>query len=441
MELIELEITNVAHGGIFVARHEGRVVFVSDAVDGERVLAQVTDSKQKSFWRATTVEVLEASKHRQPHVWSASALDRAPDERAGGAEFGHITLAHQRELKAQVLTEALERFAGLSFESGQTSSGISTPVVEGLPGDDETNGTRWRTRVSLHVGQDGRVGPYAARSHNIITVRDLPLAVEAIEGLAPLSQRLTPGSRVDLVAPSIGGARISIVDPVDPAKKKRTKSKASGPVAVPKLKNRADIREVVGDREFTLAENGFWQVHRGAAEALSSAVAGMIDADLFDVRAANHDLYGGVGLLAAAMGDRFGSTTRMTSVESSDEATEFAANNLADWVGSRVLTGRVDHYLADISGLLSPADRKAWNAATVILDPPRSGAGKDVVASLGELSPAQLIYVACDPVAFARDAGYLRELGYVLADLRAFDLFPNTHHVEAVGRFIRASEG
>ena len=428
MELIELEITNVAHGGIFVARHEGRVVFVSDAIDGERVLAQVTDSKQKSFWRANTVKVLEPSKHRQEHVWSAASIDKAPDERAGGAEFGHIALAHQRELKGQVLTESLARFAGVE----------RAVEVEGLPGDNESNGTRWRTRVSLHVGPDGRVGPYAARSHNVITVRDLPLAVEAVENLAPISQRLTPGSRIDLVAPSVGGARINIVEPVDPAKKKRAKGKPGSPVAIPKLKNRADIREVVGDREFKLAENGFWQVHRAAAETLSTAVASMIDADLFDVRAANHDLYGGVGLLAAAMGDRFGSTTRVTSVESSDEATEFAANNLADWVGSRVLTGRVDHYLADISQTLSPADRKAWNAATIILDPPRSGAGKEVVSSLGELAPAQLVYVACDPVAFARDAGYLRELGYELADLRAFDLFPNTHHVEAIGRFVRS---
>ncbi len=439
MELIELEITNVAHGGIFVARHEGRVVFVADAIDGERVLAQVTDDKQKSFWRANTVEVLKPSKHRQPHVWSAASIDHAPDARAGGAEFGHITLSHQRELKAQVLTEALERFAKVTLDGRVASgAGASRPLVEGLPGDDETNGTRWRTRVSLHVGPDGRVGPYAARSHNIITVRDLPLAVEAVEGLAPMSQRLTPGSRVDLVAPSVGGARINIVDPVDPAKKKRARGKPAGPVAIPKLKNRADIREVVGDREFALAENGFWQVHRGAAQALSTAVATMIDGDLFDVRAANHDLYGGVGLLAAAMGDRFGSTTRMTSVESSDEATEFAANNLADWVGSRVLTGRVDHYLTHVATDMSPAERTAWSAATVILDPPRAGAGKDVIESLGILSPAQLIYVACDPVAFARDAGYLRELGYELVDLRAFDLFPNTHHVEAVSRFVKA---
>jgi tRNA/tmRNA/rRNA uracil-C5-methylase (TrmA/RlmC/RlmD family) len=432
MELIELEITNVAHGGIFVARHEGRVVFVSDAIDGERVLAQVTDTSQKSFWRATTVQVLEPSAHRQAHVWGAASVDRAPDARAGGAEFGHIALAHQRELKAQVLAESLERFAGIDFAAGA----LARPVVEGVPGDDETGGTRWRTRVSLHVGADGRVGPYAARSHDVITVDDLPLAVEAIESLAPLNGRLDPGSRVDLVAPSVGGARITVVDPVAP-KVKKAKAKPGSPAATPKIKNRADIREVVGDREFALAENGFWQVHRGAAATLSDAVAGIIDADQFDVRAANHDLYGGVGLLAAAVGDRFGSTTRITSVESNEQATEYAANNLADWVGARAGTARVDRYLSDVRRSLSPNDQKAWTAATVVLDPPRAGAGKEVIESLAALAPAQLVYVACDPVAFARDAGYLRARGYELTQLRAFDLFPNTHHVEAVARFER----
>ena len=425
MELVELEITNVAHGGIFVARHEGRVIFVSDAISGERVLAQITDTSQKSFWRATTVEVLEASKHRQNHVWSAAAIDRKPDDRVGGAEFGHIQLGYQRELKAQVLREALERFAQ-----------ISRPVtVEPLPGDVETRGTLWRTRVSLHVDDAGRVGPYAARSHRVIEVDDLPLAVDEITALAPLHSKLPAGSRVDLVAPSVGGARINTVAPVE--KKAKKKTGPGNPVAVPKLKNRALIRERVGNREFVLAEDGFWQVHRSAALALTEAVASVIDGDLFDVRAANHDLYGGVGLLAAAMGDRFGSTTRMTSVESSDQATEFAAENLADWVGARVLTGRVDRYLTHVATDTSPSEKSAWNAATVILDPPRAGAGKDVIESLGALQPAQLIYVACDPIAFARDAGYLRERGYELAELRAFDLFPNTHHVEAVTRFVR----
>src|ERR1700712_46749 len=136
---LELEVTNVAHGGISVARHDGRVVFVSDAIPGERVAARITEDSKKSFWRAETVSVIAPSEHRKPHVWSAASIDRDPDDRAGGAEFGHIDLAHQRELKRQVLVDALQRMAGIA----------SDVVVEAVDGDDERDGTGWRTRVRL----------------------------------------------------------------------------------------------------------------------------------------------------------------------------------------------------------------------------------------------------------------------------------------------------
>ncbi|MEG0363479.1 MAG: class I SAM-dependent RNA methyltransferase, partial [Aurantimicrobium sp.] len=166
-------------------------------------------------------------------------------------------------------------------------------------------------------------------------------------------------------------------------------------------------------------------------------VSSVIDEALFDPRAANHDLYGGVGLFAAAVGDRFGSTTRMTSVESDEMATEYALDNLAEWVGARAVTARVDRYLDSVRRDLNAVEKARYAAATIVLDPPRAGAGKEVVNSLAELSPAQLVYVACDPVALARDVALFAERGYQLEELRAFDLFPNTHHVEAVARFVK----
>ena len=408
MELLELEITNVAHGGIFVARHEGRVVFVSDAIDGERVVARVTDTSQKKFWRAETVEVLTASKHRKPHVWAEADISRDPDNRVGGAEFGHIELAHQRALKAFVIEDSLHRFGGTDAWAGKVA-------VQALPGDDESAGTGWRTRVRLHVDDEGRVGPYASRSHRVIEVGSLPLAVAELNELAPLTQRINGAFAIDLIAPSADRARVT-------ARMEGARDK------------QVIIRERVGEREFRLAEDGFWQVHRHAATTLTDAVSRAIDADRFDVKAANHDLYGGVGLLAAAMGDRFGSTTRMVSVESNESATEFAAHNLADWVGARAITARVDHYLRDVVANTSEREAKAWSTSTVVLDPPRSGAGRDVVDALGKLAPEQVIYVACDPVALARDVKYFAAHGYSVEHLEAFDLFPNTHHVETVVR-------
>jgi tRNA/tmRNA/rRNA uracil-C5-methylase (TrmA/RlmC/RlmD family) len=193
------------------------------------------------------------------------------------------------------------------------------------------------------------------------------------------------------------------------------------------------VVEVVGDRRFTVDRDGFWQVHRGAAATLTAAVQDLVDAARFDPAAENHDLYGGVGLLAAAVGDRFGPSVRITTVEADARATEHAAANLADWVGARAVTARVDRYLDERSRATDGAAR-GLHGATVVLDPPRSGAGRAVVDRLAAMRPAQVVYVACDPVALARDVGLFRAHGYELEALRAFDLFPNTHHVEAVAR-------
>jgi len=416
---LELTIDNIAHGGIFVARHEGRVVFVSDTLPGERVRARLTEANQKSFWRAETVSVLEQSPERQPHIWAAAALDRDPVDRAGGAEFGHIALSHQRELKRQVLADALHRMA--KVDTDVTVEAV--PVGPDSSPGDAMDGTGWRTRVSLHVDTDGTVGPYAARSHRVIPIADLPLAQRGIEAAAPLDRLFRGAAAVDLVAPSVGDVRVTVVTTDSRGKRAQTP--------------RHVIREVVADREFQLDAAGFWQVHARAAETLFTAVQDMIDPERFEPKAANLDLYGGVGLLAAAVGDRFGKSVRITSVESDPEAVNFAATNLAEWVGATAETDRVERFLQRLKREADAAERARQTAATVILDPPRSGAGKAVVDQLAFLEPAQIIYVACDPVALARDVALFAGHGYELKTLRAFDLFPNTHHVEAVALLSR----
>lgn len=401
---VDLEITGIAHGGVSVARLDGRVVFVTDTLPGERVRARLSDTSKRSFWRADTVEVIEASPHRTAHVWAEAGIDRDPSERAGGAEFGHIALTHQRALKAEVLTDSLARFAGLRRDV----------EVLGVEDDDATDGTGWRTRVRAHVDADGVVGPFASRSHRVIPVAGYPLAVPAAAALIP--SRLAPGTAewVDVVAPSAG-------EPVVLTGSGRTPHGGAG------------IVERVGDREFRLDASGFWQVHRNAAAVLSSAVASAVASDgRFDPAAANHDLYGGVGLLAAALAGVGGASTRVTSVESSATATEFASENLADWIGARAETARVDRYLDGLARTASPRERERLRAATIVLDPPRQGAGAAVVDRLLELRPQTLVYVACDPVALSRDLGRLLAGGYELGGLTGYDLFPHTHHVEAV---------
>ena len=154
---VELTLTGIAHGGFAVGRLDGRVIFVSDAIPGETVTARVTDDSKASFWRADAIAVSSPSPHRVPHVWAEAGIDRPIHARVGGADFGHIALSHQRELKRDVLKDALSRFGKLD----ETEIGLLLDRVESLPGDDERNGLGWRTRVRLHVNEQGQVGPRA----------------------------------------------------------------------------------------------------------------------------------------------------------------------------------------------------------------------------------------------------------------------------------------
>lgn len=425
-DLLDLDITDVAHGGVFVARHENRVVFVPDAIPGERMRVRLTDVGKASFWRAEAVEVLDASPHRQPHVWAAADIDTPPEERPGGADLGHIELGHQRALKQRVLEDALRRFGGID-EPHVTMRGL----------DGETpDGTQWRTRVSLHVDESGHIGPFAARSHRVIPVTDLPLATREIEDVARGLEGFEPG-RIDLVQPADGSVRV-ILRPEIPRAPRPARSRGARSAPRPP-RPRVDptaheiVTEIVGGRAFRVDAGGFWQVHRLAAEALTSVVrAAFSGDDRIDPEAQHLDLYGGVGLFAATLAELAGASAQVTSVESDARATEHAGDNLAEWVGARAETGRVDRWLAAQAASASPRERGRLRRGVVLLDPPRAGAGREVVEHIAGIAPASVVYVACDPVALARDIATFASFGYRPERIDALDLFPNSHHIETV---------
>lgn len=406
-DVLELDITGIAHGGTFIARHEGRVVFVSDAIPGERVRARLIDpqgeapAESRSFWRAETIEVLEASPHRRPHIWPEADVARDPADRPGGADLGHIELTHQRTLKRQVLTEALDRFAG---------PGLVAPEIEAVESGD---GTGWRTRVTLHVDDAGRIGPYAARSHRVIPVTSHPLARPAV---AEAALRLSGGGagRIELIEPADGQVRVvRHEDGARPAQR-------GGRRVEPEV-----VEEQVGDRRFRVDVGGFWQVHPRAASVLDAAVYGVLDGHV-EADATHYDLYGGVGLFSATLADLGG--TDIVTVESSRRATQHAQENLAP-LDVTAVTARVDRFLQSASG--------RTGTGAVVLDPPRAGAGRAVVEAVHALAPAAIAYVACDPVALARDLGTFRALGWNVPTLRGFDLFPHSHHFEVVALLTR----
>ncbi len=398
-EVLELEVTKVVHGGDGLARHDGFVIFVHGGLPHERVRAEVYSVK-KSHAFAELVEVVTPSSQRVSHIWPEADVSRPPATRAGGADYGHIDISYQRALKTGILREALTRHGGID------EARVENLRVEALPGD--ADGLHWRTRVTLHVGSDGRAGPYAERSHQVIPVSTLPLATEAIESLGVHTTDWAGHQQVRVVHTSSGEPRV-IIDQQRPT----------------------EIIETVGQREFVLSDQSFWQVHHRAAPTLHQAVGDALSRVDVDPAATHLDLYGGVGLFADVVGSHFGDQAPILVVESDPLAAGYTQRNLTPYAGAVAVTEEVKGFLSHY--------RPDGAVGAVILDPPRSGAKDEVVRRVAALSPQAIVYVACDPVALGRDLRTFREHGYELENVRGFDLFPHTHHLEAVALLVPAS--
>jgi tRNA/tmRNA/rRNA uracil-C5-methylase (TrmA/RlmC/RlmD family) len=144
-----------------------------------------------------------------------------------------------------------------------------------------------------------------------------------------------------------------------------------------------------------------------------------------------------VGLLGHALASVSTDRLRLQAVESDEKALGYVSENLADVADVIPVAARVDQWLKNQVRNLQPGEKSAWSRATVILDPPRSGAKAEATSALAALGVGQIIYVACDPVALGRDAKALIGFGYEMVFLEAWDLFPHTHHMETIATFIK----
>ena len=395
---LELTIESVAHGGHCVARHEGRVVFVRHALPGERVIARITDGTTESkFLRADAIEILDASEDRvsPPCPYSGPG-------QCGGCDFQHVQLDAQRLLKAQVIAEQFQRVGGIDLEALMGERGVDVASLRVEPVARDRDGLRWRTRLELGA-KDGVAGLRAHRSHRLVEIDDCLIADERF---APAyTDRFAPWANgVDLIAPSDGDV-VAIELPLQKGDE------------VP------SVHEIVHfdgspDLTFEVSARGFWQVHPGAASTFASAVR-----EAAAVRPGETviDLYCGVGLFARVLADQSGPDGRVIGVEADEEALRHARTNMDGAANVDLIAGDV-----------ATVDWSATSADVVVLDPPRAGAGREVIERIATLKPRTVVYVACDPAALARDVRTALDLGFKLRQLRAFDAFPMTHHVECI---------
>lgn len=386
-----VEVGPVAHGGHCVARHEGQVIFVRHALPGEQVRVRVTEGRVGDrFLRGDAVEVLEASPHRV-----TAPCPYAVPGGCGGCDFQHVELGHQRDLKAAVVREQLQRLAGLDIPV----------VVRPVPGD--TYGLRWRTRVEFAVDAQGRAGLRPHRSRQVIPVRDCLIASEGVIASGVLDTDWEGVAAVDVV---------DAAHPEEPVLVPITGEEGTGGV----------VGELVTDGdwscEYVVAARGFWQVHPGAASTFVSRVAALLEPRPGDRVL---DLYAGSGLFARRLGELVLPDGFVLGVEGDHVAVDNGIRNTEDLGNVEWRVNRVDREVRSLASQGITAD-------LVVLDPPRTGAGKEVVRAVAQLGPRKVVYVACDPAALARDVRTAADLGYRLTALEAYDAFPMTHHVECI---------
>ena len=389
-DLVQVTIEKVAHGGHFIARHEGAVIFVRHAIPGEKCTIQIT-STGSSFNRADVVSVEVPSEFRVIAPCSFSHRNGC-----GGCDFQHISTEYQRTLKSDVIAEQFSRIAKMDLR-------VAVEEVDAS--------THWRTRAIATTDRNGKLGFYKSRSHSIAPVTDCIICVEGMNFAEIASRELKGDVRVEVSLSNTGERSIALA----PTRGEEKARLTEGP---------AVLHEEVLGRALEVSQESFWQSHKRAPEVLTHGFL-----DFAQLKTGEHvlDLYGGVGLFSAAILDAVGPEGHVDLIEGSKVATADAARNFASHSNITIATGDVAKLLPRITA-----------ADVVVLDPPRDGAGKEVVAHIARLAPRAIVYVACDPAALARDTAYLADHSYSLVKVRAFDLFPMTHHIECVALYARA---
>ena len=384
-QVIELVIGPVAHGGHFVARHNGQVIFVRHGITNESVKIKITAVSSK-IAHADVIEVLTAAPSRVSAPCQYAG-------KCGGCDFQHIDLATQRKLKAEIIKEQFMRIGKIDL----SLPGFNLEVIEVEPSD----GLHWRTRMDFAVSPDGKIGFFGARSNEVVEISQCLIADERMNVSELAARSWKSDARVEVAVSST--SEVSVM---------RSGRSISGPT---------QIVEQVGGNSFKISPEAFWQSHKSAPVTLVKAALAQLG-----VKSNDHvcDLYSGVGLFAAAILKELGEQGFITLIESDKSAVADARRVFLNKSNVKILQGLVAQQLPIVK-----------RADLILLDPPRTGAGEVVIKQLIKLKPRKIVYVACDPAALARDSKTLIDAGYKLDHISAYDLFPMTQHIECVAGF------
>ncbi len=388
-----VRIERPATGGGVAHLSDGRVVFVRHSLPGETVQVNLTESS-KNFARGEAVEILEASPERVTPVCPVAVPGGC-----GGCDLQHASPVAQREWKTFLVQDHLQRIAGIEVEL----------KIEPTPELAQNT----RTRLRCAVTESGQLALRAARSHDLVPISECA-ASDLVFGPA-FENSWGKVDEVELRA--IGdGQPFAVV----------RRGELYDVVALDGTRLHPDTQSRVSVRNFvySVGPRSFWQSHRDGPEILVNQVLAYAQLSKGDHAV---DLFSGVGLFSIAMAKEVGPTGKVVAVESSAFSVKDARQNAQGfpWVKIREWT----------------VSARAINDAVmendvVILDPPRIGLAKGVVEALARRRPRRVVYVSCDAATFARDLALFEEHGIELQDMKVYDLFPMTEHVEIVALLV-----
>ncbi len=387
--IFEATIERLVANGAGLARVEGRVLFVAGALPGDRVRARVVRSAKRHD-EAVVEELLEPSPDRRaPRCAHFGAC--------GGCALQHLAYPAQLAAKRAMTLDALRSIAGIvpAFE------------VE-VVGSPEYG---WRARAEFQVVSDGvarRPGLFRVRSHEVEAIHECPVLVPELEAvvreLAAGTRAIPESARTFHLAAGNAGSAVDYSD---------AKGAAIG--------SDVEIAQKIVGFELTLGARGFFQANRELLPTLVERATAGPHGDLA------FDLYAGSGLFSLPLARRF---DFVMAVEEDAAAVErLRANAL------RAGRTGVQPHASDVTKWLGLARRLGPDF--VLLDPPRTGAGPEVVEALAASGAAEIRYVSCDPATLARDLRGFLPRGYTLEGLTILDLFPQTLHIEVIASLKR----
>lgn len=376
---ISLVIEKLVPGGDGLARHEGRVVFVPGVLPGETVSVEIVEAK-KDFARARLVSVEGASPDR---VAPPCALAG----RCGGCDWLHIDPAAQARLKVELVRDSLRRLAGFDLPDLRIETGA--PLG-------------YRNRIQAHVNRAGRTGFLGRGAHTFVRVEACPVSHPAL-------------------APVFTG-RVSDAAPERFLAYGHTAADGTLNLARADEDPNAEITVRVLDRDILFPLRGFFQSN---LEMTQKLIPYVMEGLTGGPQTVAFDLYSGVGLFGAFLKDRF---ERVVCIEFNKHALAYARRNVGE--SGLFFSEALEKVVTTPGG--NPLDTVSPRAA--VIDPPREGLDKAVRAWLIKRPVPQLVYVSCNPVTLARDLKELLAGPYELEDMRVFDFYPQTSHIEAVAK-------